>query len=513
MVKITSVKKFLFLLVALLLCATVVFAACDNGNFVPLKDKPSGQTPEGNGGIAVVYGDWLYYINGYTSDSSVDNTYSNDVVNTPRIGSVVRIKLASLEALFELSEAELDDDDEYDTVTAKVAAAVRGDIEGIDGAETVVPRIYISDNSSETRITGLYIFDDRIYITTPNDQLTAGGNTRTDELVLMSYDLNGANETRHFNFGVKNAQIWMGKVDGKVVATFVKESKLYHLDVATGEDTLIELNDADEYELEKINDVSGENWDLSDDGQCIFFINAVGEICKLPLGSKEYEVVVENEIKNVGDESIETTYKHSIKGVNNGQVYYTKAEEDGVDSNGSVLYWIDSTASEPEAQVALNSSSHSDAIAWKDGMVVYADNSPSGSYHGLKITWGKASENEKKVVLPYEDYEETISVSRIVGDTLYYTVEGVSYTLNLQKAYDLAPDFEGDREEELQIVAYAANPSTTGWAAPDYVNVQTDDGVIHYVITMASSSVTVVKFDPEEKKNSEKSVVLTLKAA
>ena len=497
MVKVTSVKRILFLVVALVLCATVVFAACTNGNFVPLKVKPSGQTPESNGGVAVKYGDWLYYINGYTADASADNTYSNDVVDSPRIGSVVRIKLADIDKLFEISEEELDKDDEYKSVSDKIAAAVRGEIKGIDGAETVVPKIYISENTAETRLTGLYIFDDRIYITTPNDELTAGGNPRTDELVLMSFDLNGDNPRVHFNFGGSDAQIWLGKVDGKVVATYSISSKLYHLDVAAGKETQIEYTGADNYDIETINDVSSVTWDLQGEGGNVFFINAVGEICKLPLGSANYEVLVANEVSHAHD-SIETTYTYTIKNVNNGQVFYTK--KDKVEDN-SILYWADSAHNDVEDRQVALSSNRSDAVGWKDGYVVYPYS--KNGYYGINITSGDGT--DKKVVLPREEHEESISIVRIVGNTLYYSASSVYYTLDLSKAF---------ADEDMEVTAYAYSPASgSGWAVPDYVNVQTADGVVHYVITAASNSVTVLKFDPEEKKNSETSVVLTLKAA
>ncbi|MCH5151648.1 MAG: hypothetical protein J1F65_03195 [Clostridiales bacterium] len=509
MVKVTSVKRILFLVVALLLCATVVFAACTNGNFQPLKDKPSGLTPESNGGVAVRYGDWLYYINGYTSDASADNTYSNDVVDSPRIGSVVRIKLAEIEKLFEISEDDLDEDEDYKSVADKIAAAVRGDVTGVTGAETVVPKIYISSNTAETRLTGLYIFDDRIYITTPNDELTAGGNPRTNELVLMSFDLNGANPKVHFNFGGSDGQIWLGKVDGKVVATYFISNKLYHLDVAAGKETQITYANASSYDIETINDVSSVTWDLQGEGGNVFFINSVGEICKLPLGTASYEVVVANEVKKSENDSIETTYEYKIKNVNNGQVYYTK--KDDVETE-TVLYWADSDHSDVEnRQVALKSDKDN-AVGWRDGMVVYPISTTTG-YYGLNII-KSVDGTEQTVVLPREDYEETIAIVRIVGDTLYYSVSNVYYTLNLQKVLDNADEPVEDIAVAYEITAYAYNPaSSTGWAIPDYVNVETSDGVVHYVITAASSGVTVVKFDPEEKKNSETSVALTLRAA
>ena len=98
----TTVKKSLILVVALVLCLTVALAACSPKQFTPVEAIAGGQTVEGNGGIAVKYGEWLYYINGYTSATDSTNTYTDDVKTTPRVGSVVRIKLAEIDNLLHI---------------------------------------------------------------------------------------------------------------------------------------------------------------------------------------------------------------------------------------------------------------------------------------------------------------------------------------------------------------------------------------------------------------------------
>lgn len=74
----TTTKKPLILLVALVLCATLLFAACNPANaFVPVEIPAEAQV-EGNGGIAVKYGDWIYYVNGYESSATANNAYTTD---------------------------------------------------------------------------------------------------------------------------------------------------------------------------------------------------------------------------------------------------------------------------------------------------------------------------------------------------------------------------------------------------------------------------------------------------
>lgn len=488
MSKVTSVKKLLILVVALILCATVVFAACNTDTFTPLKEKPSGQKAESNGGIAVKYGEWLYYVNGYTSDSSADNTYSDDVKTAPRIGSIVRIKIAELETLFELSEKDFDDDDEFDSATEAIADHVR------KNAETVVPKIYISNNSTTRQFTGIHIFGDRIYITTPNDELTSGGNTRTSELVLMSYALDGSNQQRHFTFTESSAQIWLDEVDGKVVATYLMNSELHTLDVASKTDTVVTPKDADYFntDIENVNNVSSVNWDKI--GGNVFFINSYGDICKLTVGQTKYDVVVENGTFKDHNDHIEqgdTTF--TIQNVNNGEVYFTKSDKE---QPNTILYW---TNAEGEVQVALNTFP-TGAIGWKNGQVIYPFK--DGNYYGIKLIKAATADDEE-IILSKEYNKNSISISKIEGDKLYYSSESVYYTIDLAyvTSEQVAEDYKGD--------AYAKGITELGWSTSDFVDV----GDVHYVISLASGSITVVKFDPEEKSNSDKSVALTLTAA
>ena len=82
---------------------------------------------------------------------------------------------------------------------------------------------------------------------------------------------------------------------------------------------------------------------------------------------------------------------------------------------------------------------------------------------------------------------------------LYYTVDSISYTIDLSKVGD---------EVLANGTPYAKSlPATTGWAAPDFV----EHNGAQYVITLSAGAVNLVKFNPEDKTNSS-SVALTLTA-
>ena len=487
-----SVKKLVILLVAVLMCATVVFAACDKNSFKPVS-MPADATPESNGGIAVRYGEWLYYVNGYNSDVTVENTYTNDVVDAPRIGSVVRIKLDDIKTLLEINE---DDSLKASEKLEAIANKVR------EKAETVVPKVYYSANTTTTQFTGIYIFNNRLYLTTPNDELTASGEPLNDQLVLMSFKLDGSDPQRHFTFTKNNAQIWLTCDDQSkaVTATYFMDNVLHTLDVANGKDTVVTHNYSNLTHID--NTVSSLYWD--EKANAVFFIDEFGSICKLSVGATEYEVVVENEDAEIhnhdGEQHIDkgdTSY--TISFVNDGMVYYTV--DNGKTQDGIVMYWA--TDAENKDNVAL-STNEVTVNAWKGTkMIVTKSVTYEQTYYGIWIV-DTADPSNKKMVLSPAHNIESITINKIDGDTLYYTANGVSYTIDLN-AVENDPDYDATTAGK----AYAKNlASTTGWAAPDFI----DLGDVCYIISATTDAVTLTVFDGD-LKGSTVSIALTLKAA
>ena len=491
-------KKFVILLVAMLVCATVVFAACSKANFKPVS-KPDQANAESNGGIAVKYGEWLYYVNGYTADVSAENTYSNDVKDAPRIGSVVRIKLAEIEKILAIND---DDDLTPSQKTDNIAAAIRGGtVNEVEyaGAETVIPKIYYSGNTTTTQFTGIHIFNDRIYVTTPSDKLTPNGDSLTDQLILMSFDLGGGDSREHFTFTSNSAQIWLTETDNKLIATYFMSDTLHVLDVAQGKDTIVTNQYSNKTHLD--NTVSSVNWDASG---YVFFIDEFGSLCKLTVGQTEYEVILDNNTSvNHGDHIERGSLSYTITSANKGIVYYTEndTEQDTV-SGGKVLCWA-KTATEKGTALA---SSDAGAYGWeKDKVIVMKpkESTDGKKYYGLWLyTAETVASNTPKMVLAPAFNENSITIDKIEGDILCYTADSVSYKINLAEVE------QANYDATKQGTPYAYSlASTTGWAEPDFITYNGSQ----YVISLSTDTVSLVKFNPEDKTNS-KSIALTLTA-
>ena len=481
MYKHTTVKKSLILLVAALLVVAVMLSACGTQPHKAVS-IPTSATPESNGGIAVKYGEWIYYVNGYQSSASVENTYV-DTTNAPRVGSVVRIEASKLEEAVGVSV----EDGKTSTVkTKEIAEIVR------KNAQIVIPRIYYTANGTTPELNGIWIFNNRIYILTPNDQLTAGGNTQTSQMVLMSYNLGGGDEQRHYTFESNSAQVWLYQNENEtVMATYVLNSELHVLTVGANEKSSVDKLIADEDA--EIKTVRSVNFDVS--GGYVFYLDADGSICRLAKGSTQPTVLVKNDSKQ-GDTN---TITYTIKFVSNGYVYYTVADTENSSIKDVVLYYTNQEVTgDSIGSVALDTSDITGMQGYNGKLIVVR--ARDDGYNGLYIV-DSADGKTMKCLLQPGFNKKGITINKVVGNELFYTVDSVTYIKKLDGEID-ATNFGTPYAYSWQTAA------SVGWAAPDIVTI----GTTTYMFTLSSNSVSVVKFDADKKTNSTPATVLTLTA-
>lgn len=470
MFKHTLSKIALILVVVMAFSAVVLLAACENKPFTPPTMPEKASVVGENGGNAVIYGEWLYYVNGYQSSASAENTYADSY---GRVGSIARIKLTDLEDLFAIYE---------DTTLSSTSAKTKKIAEELKkAAEVVVPNFYYSGNTSTTELNGIYIFKDRLYILTPNDKLTAGGNKQTNQSVLTSYALNGTDMRRHYVFTSNGAQIMFTEGTDSLTATYVMSGETNYnvgnINVLTG--ALIS----------EVKNVSNAQFDIA--SKAVFFTDEDGSICKFDSSMTEKQVLVDNSVEEGEDKSAVT---YTITSVNDGVVYYTLSDSDNSEIGGKALYYASAANTEPTANVALDTETPSSYYGYKD-TIIYTKSKTIMD----KTVYGIYKTNETNIVLsPYDelDGDKSITLNKLVGDTLYFTRDSVAYTLDLAT-------------ENSKPAPYARSlASASGWSAPKVLKA---DETHNYVVTLSSGSVAVVKFDTVNKTNSE-TVTLTLVA-
>lgn len=152
-------KKILVCATAAVLAAgSAAFAACEEP-FTPLAgdDYKSTEAAVSNGGFAVEYGKYVYFINGATTYED-DNTFGKPVK-----GSLMRIAAEDLKNR-------------------------KGE------AQTVIPSLIVSADYT----AGFFIYNDRVYYATPNNVKSMSGEIEKDWLEFKSASLNGSDVQDYF---------------------------------------------------------------------------------------------------------------------------------------------------------------------------------------------------------------------------------------------------------------------------------------------------------------------------
>ncbi len=143
---------------AVLAAGSMAFAACEQP-FTPLAgdDYKSAEAAIDNGGFAVEYGKYVYFINGAATNEA-DNTFGSPVK-----GSLMRI--------------------------------AKTDLQNKTGeAQIVVPSLMVSADYS----AGFFIYNDRVYYATPNNVKNMSGKIENDWLDFKSASLNGSDVRDYF---------------------------------------------------------------------------------------------------------------------------------------------------------------------------------------------------------------------------------------------------------------------------------------------------------------------------
>ncbi len=157
-----SMKRKLLItisIIATLALCVGIFAGCTESQKQDAIATEYSTAISGNGGMTVVYGKYLYFINGYAGETA-DNTFG-EVVK----GAVARVEL--------------------------VDGKPSGD------AQIIVPKnVYGTD----TNYGGIYIVNDYIYYATTSTDLDGNGDAKTGKSVLMRTKVDGTDTTEIAKF-------------------------------------------------------------------------------------------------------------------------------------------------------------------------------------------------------------------------------------------------------------------------------------------------------------------------
>lgn len=293
-------KKFLTSFAIILLTCVCVFTGCKAKG---LKDNPeTNATVYGNGNVAVVKGDYLYYTNGYVDDyTSVYTDKKQNDWGKVSYGALYRTKLVN---------GEIDKDDDGFLVKTEV----------------VVPRLVGFENGK------FVIIGDYIYYSTPRMREDADGKVRNDYIEFNRVKIDG---TKNEAFYTVSSQIstenWnVYSYDGNVYLVLVEDEQIKSVNVKSKDVTKLGEN-VTSWAMPNQNILESED-------KYIYFTRAIEEDDSL---SDSGNVIVRADISN-GKTSVYTIRQNSTKtitGYANNMLYYSLA----VSSDNTDLYCSDIT--------------------------------------------------------------------------------------------------------------------------------------------------------------------------
>lgn len=427
-------KKRLLIFI-LLIALVMVLTACNPGYvWGPLDTGAADNSPlMSNGGSVVSYKGYIYFINGTTATYEAENKFGEVVY-----GSVCRIEAAKLDSV-----------KENDFGTDEYAEAL--------GAEVLAPKAVFSSNTTNARLNGIFIFNDRLYYTTPSDTLANDGSVRNTMLDIMSVNLDGTDTKRAYTVSSNSVAVGMFAVESDVFALFVDgEQNLFSVDLNTGKETKVDEKvtgsaiDEQTASIVYTKDVITEK-----ENQGTEITANYNELYVLKAGETTSSKIMTGE--HVDGQDVSYDFDVSIASASNGYVYFNiSSDNHGRDG----MYRISENAVDKKLGDAtrLYRNVLSGALAYQDGFIYY--NSTSKYVQFVKD--GEAAKN-----LYYS--ASSPSFRFIQEDTLYFEMDTALWSIPLNS--DANPD-------TLLANKITANVNATSWLTYDIL-----DGKVFYMYT------------------------------
>lgn len=407
-------KKFLKSIISLALLVFVVFglSACKTPLSSTTVDisKTIVNGKSSNGGTAVVYGDYLYYING---------TQKNDGTNGRGVtqGAICKIK--------------------YDKTT--------GEIEKDAEAEVVVSDLVGYEDGS------IHIFGDFLYYTTPNNEVNYQGTTLYSKTDFKRYDLvNGGTHGIYTTYQNNSSET-------VEYAYYIVADDLYLLVYENVSKTLISIKIGDSCQTAyKISNVEScmlsSNYGLRvdenvvDANNFVFYTKAPSiEVDGYDEGSKVYKTAP-NKDNSVwmGNSSTDDVWNHNIVkllAIKDGKLIYS---DESVLSKGETLIYAQSIGENSKLEFKATDVISSNPYNGEDDMIMFSDN-------GGDVSIIAYSSTSYQIV--YIQKESGVNIPhRLIGFDAKTTVDFVS----LEKIKESKTDDSGAviGEDEVEYLIY-----------------------------------------------------------
>ncbi len=396
-------KKLLLLIAAIFLSTTMLVTGCGNKGLTP---NPKTDDPVvSNGGMAVLKGDYVYFVNGYKSFSGltkdVDNVWGKQVIS-----SIYRTKVSDLN---------------------EIAHDENGFLEK---AEVVVPQIVGTENSN------FYIFGDYIYYATPNMQVDKNGNLLNARSNLCRININGQNNKVLYTTETTLTQTnWtMYELDGTVYLLAYDNNKIISINASKAKSPVVLAENVKStafINLEKYNKAeSDENKIINGVNNYVYYTRDIAEDDAEfgKAGNILARVKIDGGTEEIVCADGKNTY--TINTAKNGCIYYTKQN-----TTNQTSVFCKYTLSENRTKVENNETEIS-YVSYTKTFVLDKNNqqvvgTDVVAINGANITLVK-SVNGQTVTSEIYTGEADITAINLYGDTLFFMENSKIYYVNVR---------------------------------------------------------------------------------
>lgn len=441
-------KKIIFILVCL---TTIVLAlsltACkENTKQDAIDGDYTNAAVSSNGGFSVVYGKYLFFVNGYAGQDA-ENNFGKAVK-----GAIMRV--------------ELD-----------------GGIPKKDTLVTIVPKnVYFSGNTA----AGISIYDGYIYYSAPNIDKDSEGEPKSAEMAIMRTKLDGTGTQTIATFSVHTV---VYRVSASYILCVDDESNLIKIDLNTKkfkQETLDETIGSTYFFSTKTTDTYSDNGDYivytvtDDDG------NVTVKTACVSTG-KVSNILDNGKIKaNIGggkDYTYTTTLLNAIENGGKLNVFCTVTDDDtntptlgiyklAYDVNNFDSFSVAKLTGSASSTVGLNYSS----FYFADGKILAVGTYGSNSYSKIDLYAA-----DGKFVSNVINFNAAATINSVYKEDgiwyCYYTASSAMYRVKLLNA-------DTTVAEENVVKCSTVKSSTTAW-----LGLEIYDGVLYYFNEDISSNI------------------------
>lgn len=385
-------KGICSLIIMFIITAVFVFTGCSPK---ALTDNPETSAQViSNGGTTVVKGDYLYFINGYVDEDTLDPKYDNKENKVNHTG-IYRTKL----------------------VNGEVVKNEEGFLTNVD---RVVSKVVGFDNG------GFFIIDDYIYYTTPNMNYNKDGSKLTDRVDFHRINIDGTKDKLIYSSPVAEDTLdWTCyKVDGKVyiLAYYANQEKTIMAIDTEEREVVAEVKNVTSYAFYDETNYSTNNDRSNAILNTVYYTRDAVESDNKGTSFKGNMLCKFNFASETKEEVIATNDNHTfmIKSVTKDNVYYTKADKS---YNGKALLYKTSTDFNFDNEVKMSNKEYTTYYICDFGYDMFLGATDSAVFRVMKNGSGEIISTQ---ILTSAD-----TILGIYGGYGYYALEEKLYKFDI----------------------------------------------------------------------------------